>query len=153
MPKIEYVTIADHAEALNGKLYLQGAGWTDITPPVGPNGQSGIVHVGIAVSVLVGWNETNRRFPLTIRIIHEDGAELVKVGAQIEAGRPPGIPAGSDLRNLIAISAELAFPMPGTYELRAELAEEPGDKTRTATFRVHSRPQPGGPASFGMPSH
>jgi hypothetical protein len=153
MPKIEYVTIADHAEAFNGKLYLQGAGWSDITPPVGPNGQPAIVHMGIAVSVIVGWNETNRRFPLTIRIIHEDGAELVKVGAQIEAGRPPGIPAGSDLRNVIAIGAELAFPMPGSYELRAELEEDLEDKIRTATFRVHSRAQPGGPASFGVPSH
>jgi hypothetical protein len=133
MPEIEYVVNADHAEAINGKLYLQGAGWTDIVQPTGPGGQPGIVHVGLAVSILIGWNETNRRFPLTVTIQHEDGDELTKVQAQIEAGRPPGIPPGSDFRSVLAIGAEIQFPKTGSYRLRAEL----DGKERTVVFRVH----------------
>ncbi len=136
MPDIEYVTVADHAEAINGKLYLHGAGWSDIMQPVGPGGQPAVVHMGIAVSVLVGWNETNRRFPLAITIVHEDGDEIARIGAQIEAGRPPGITPGTDFRNLLAIVANLAFPKLGRYDVRAEME----DQQRSVTFRVNQAP-------------
>ena len=132
MPQIEFVINADHAEAINGKLYLQGAGWTDIVQPIGPGGQPGIVHIGIAVSILIGWNETNQRFPLTLTLEHEDGDKLVNVSAQVEAGRPPGTPAGSDFLSVLAIGAEIQFPKTGGYRLRAELAGE----ERSVAFRV-----------------
>jgi hypothetical protein len=136
MPEIEYVTVADHAEAVNGKLYLLGAGWSDIVQPVGPNGQPGVVHMGIAVSIRVGWNETNRRFPLTITVVHEDGDEIAKLPAQIEAGRPPGSIPGTDFRSLLAVSANLIFPKLGRYEVRADLE----DQQRHVTFRVYAVP-------------
>jgi hypothetical protein len=137
MAEIEYVVNADHAEAINGKLYLQGAGWTDVLQPVGPGGQPGIVHMGMAVSILIGWNETNRRFPLTLTVRHEDGDELTRVEAQIEAGRPPGVPPGSDFRSVLAIGAEIQFPKTGSYQLRAEL----NGQERSVVFRVR-RPAP-----------
>ena len=136
MPEIEYVTVADHADAINGKLYLHGAGWSDILQPAGPDGRPAVVHMGIAVSVLVGWNETNRRFPLAIKIVHEDGDELAMIAAQIEAGRPPGITHGTDFRNFLAIVANLTFPKYGRYDVRAELE----GAHRSVTFRVHPTP-------------
>jgi hypothetical protein len=136
VPEIEYVTVADHAEAINGKLYMHGGGWSDIVRPVGPDSQPAIVHFAIAASILVGWNETNRRFPLTITIVHEDGDELAKIGAQVEAGRPPGITPGTDFRNFLAVQANIAFPKTGRYDVRAEL----DDQTRQVTFRVLAQP-------------
>jgi hypothetical protein len=144
MPEIEFVINADHAEAINGKLYLQGAGWTDIQLPAAANDQPGIVHMGIAVSVLIGWNDTNRRFPLTLTLAHEDGEELTQVQAQIEAGRPPGIPHGADFRSVLAIGAEIQFPRTGTYRLRAEL----DGQHRDVAFRVHGAPRQSGPAAL-----
>jgi hypothetical protein len=144
MPKIEYLAVADHAEAINGKLYLHGAGWTDITQLVGPGGRPAIVHMGLAASVLVGWTETNRRFPFELAVVHEDGDELAKINAQIEAGRPTGIPEGSDLRNVLAVNAEMQFPKAGTYELRAKL----GEQQRSVTFRVRRPTAPGTPAEL-----
>jgi hypothetical protein len=144
MPEIEFVINADHAEAINGKLYLQGAGWTDIQLPVASNGQSGIVHMGIAVSILIGWNDTNRRFPLAVTLTHEDGDELTRVEAQVEAGRPPGIPHGADFRSVLAIGAEIQFPRTGTYRLRADL----NGQQRDVAFRVHRAAQQSGPAAL-----
>ena len=140
MPQIEFVINADHAEAINNKLYLQGAGWTDIVAPVGAGGQPAIVHMGMAVSILIGWNETNRRFPLTLTLRHEDGDELATISAQVEAGRPPGVLAGSDFRSVLAIGAEIQFPKSGGYALRAEL----DGQERTASFRVHAPTAVGG---------
>ena len=54
-----------------------------LAAPTGPTGQPGIVHLGIGVSILIGWNETNRRFPLTVTIAHEDGAGLTRVNALV----------------------------------------------------------------------
>lgn len=99
--------------------------------------------MGIAVSILIGWNETNRRFPLTVTVQHEDGDELTRVDAQIEAGRPPGIPAGSDFRSVLAIGAEIQFPKTGGYRLRAEL----DGQDQTVRFRVHRPDLPVGAAA------
>jgi hypothetical protein len=144
MPEIEYIVNADHAEAINGKLYLHGAGWTDLQQVTGPAGQPGIVHLGIAVSILINWNETNRRFPLKVTLTHEDGAEIARVDAQVEAGRPPGIPAGSDFRSVLAIGADIQFPKTGAYQLSAEL----NGQKKTVTFRVNRPVQATGPATL-----
>lgn len=136
MPEIEYVTVADHAEAINGKLYLHGGGWSDVVQPAGLEGQPGIVHFAIAASIIVGWNETNRRFPFVITIVHEDGDEIAKIVAQLEAGRPPGITIGTDFRNILAVQANIAFPKTGRYDVRAEL----DGQTRQVTFRVLAQP-------------
>lgn len=150
MPVIEYVTLANHAEALNGLLYLQGAGWTDIRPPVGPDGTLGIVHFGIGLSVLIGWNDTNQRFPMTLSITHEDGGEpMLSADAQIEQGRPPGLAPGQDLRSVLAVNVDAQFPRSGGYEVRATL----GDQSVSAAFRVVSPvPPSSGPAGFTMPT-
>jgi hypothetical protein len=152
MPEIEYVTLANHAEAINGLLYLQGAGWTDIRVGAGPQGQLTTVHMGIGISILVGWNDTNVVYPLTFQMVHEDGGEPVLAGeGQIEAGRPPGLPAGSEIRNVIAIGADVVFPRPGGYRFEAQLAGE----TKGVSFRVHSTAPPAamgsGPTAINPP--
>jgi hypothetical protein len=147
MPEIEYVTLANHAEMINNLLYLQGAGWTELSHPMGPQGQPGIVHFGVGVSVLVGWNETNRKYPLSLAIRHEDGQELLKIGAITEAGRPAGAQVGADLRSVLALNAEMQFPRPGGYGLHVEL----DGKTKSTSFRVNFPAPAGGPTSFSIP--
>jgi len=133
MPEIEFVTLSNHAEAINGLLYLQGAGWTDITTGTGPDEQLSSVHIGIGISILIGWNETNTSFPLEFAMLHEDGGQPILDGqGQIESGRPPGIPAGGDLRSVLAINADVAFPRTGGYQFRVTLA----DVTKSVSFRV-----------------
>ena len=56
MPQIEYVTLAHHAEAVNGLLYLQGSGWSDLEQPIDGEGNLGMLHLGIGVSIIIGWN-------------------------------------------------------------------------------------------------
>ena len=148
MPTIEYVTLANHVEAINGLLYMLGAGWTDIRPPVDAEGRLGSVHFGIGVSVLVGWNETNQRYPVELTITHEDGGDpLIRVEGQIEQGRPPGLAPGSDLRSVIGLDADVQFPKPGGYVVRVTML----DQVRSVSFRVvvPQRPPAGsGPTAY-----
>jgi hypothetical protein len=151
MPEIEYVTLAAHAEAINGLLYLQGAGLSDIAQPSDNNGQPGVVHVGIGVSILIGWNETGQAYPITVSVLNEDGSPLINAAGEVEAGRPANVPDGSAVRSVLAISAEVQFPRGGGYEVRAELA----GAVKTVAFRVHQQQPPttrAGPTTWPTPS-
>ncbi len=138
MPQIEMLTVANHAEAINGLLYLSGAGWTDLTRPVGPNGQIPVNHIGIGIAILVSWNETNQRHHVRLQIENADGRTLVNVEGDIEMGRPAGLPPGSDLRGVMAINGEVQFPAAGVYRVVAVA----GDDSRAVTFRIHDAPLP-----------
>ncbi|MFM7212593.1 MAG: DUF6941 family protein [Actinomycetota bacterium] len=156
MPQIEYVTLAHHAEAVNGLLYLQGAGWTDLEQPIDSEGNLGMLHLGIGVSILIGWNETNRSYPLTISVEHEDGEQLFAVEGAVEAGRPAGATPGADMRSVLAVSGEVQFGRPGGYVVRAFIGDSDGGSSRNVSFRVHypqglRSPEPGGPADFTLP--
>lgn len=134
MPEIEYLLLADHAEALNGKLYAMGAGWTDFNRPPRPaEAPPPVSHFGIAVSVLVPWTETNRRHRLAMRLESEDGdPTLATVDTEFEVGRPPGLRPGADQRAVFAINADIQFPQPGGYRVVTEM----GEQVKTAAFTV-----------------
>lgn len=138
MPQVELLTVANHAEAINGLLYLSGAGWTDLRRPMPPQGPAPVNHIGIGIAILVGWEETNRRNRITIRIENADGADLMNMQADLEMGRPAGLSPGSDLRGVMAINGELQFPAAGIYRVVASVA----DSRRSVTFRVHDVPTP-----------
>jgi hypothetical protein len=143
MAEIEFMTLANHAEAQNGLLYLSGAGWTDAQVPFSADGASVPFHLGAGVSLLVPWTQTNRRLLFEIRVDHEDGGDpLIQLGGELQVGRPVGIPEGSDQRAVFAISGEIQFPRPGGYRLVGVLNGEP---TRTVSFRVHDAAAQGRP--------
>lgn len=138
MPEIETLMVANHAEAVNGLLYLTGAGWTDLRRPMPHQGPPPINHIGIGISILVAWDETNRRHRVVVHIENADGRELMNIQADFEMGRPPGLAPGSDLRGVLAVNGELQFPAAGIYRVTASVA----DSRRSVTFRVHDVPVP-----------
>jgi hypothetical protein len=139
MPTLEYVTLANHAEAVNGLLYLSGAGWTDHSRPAPTEEMRVSSHFGIGVSVLVPWTETNSPHALTVRVETEDGDVILDATGNIEVPRPLGIPPGSDQRAVLAVNVDLHFEESGGYRVLAELAEQ----RKVVSFRVHDVPPPG----------
>lgn len=138
MPQIENLILANHVESLNGLLYVMGGGWTDLTRNVVPEAPFPPTHLGIGMSVLVGWVETNRRHRVLVYIEPEDSGEpLLRADAELEVGRPPGAVEGADQRAALAFSGEVVFPGPGGFRLVAEIGDQ---ETRTVSFRVHDQP-------------
>ncbi len=87
--QFELLCLANHVEAINGLLYMTGGGWTEHhRPPLQPNGQVTISHVGIAVMVRIPWNETNRPHKFQVEIQDLDGTSLMKVEGDLNVGRP-----------------------------------------------------------------
>jgi len=138
MAAIDILALANHAEAINGLLYLSGAGWTNVTRvyPVGE--QPNPHHFGIGISVLVPWSEANDRHSLAVWIESEDGGEPLMKAAEgeLEVGRPAGLPHGSDLRSVLAIDATVAFPRQGGYRAVVELNGDRSTYAFTVTDRV-----------------
>lgn len=138
MASIEFLILANHAEAQNGLLYISGAGWTELyRGQLGANGEPPINHFGIATSVSVPWEETNRIHRLIIRIERDDETELGRVEADFELGRPPGLPEGAEQRAALGIGADIAFPELGGHRVVARV----GDHERSVSFRVRDQAQ------------
>ena len=143
MPQVEFLVLANHAEAVNGLLYISGGGWTEHWRNVQPGQPLPPSTLGVAVGILVPWNETNRRHRLIVRVEGEDGQAVVPpIEGEFEMGRPPGFPPGIDQRSVLAINANLQFPSAGGYRVVAEC----GDHVRSVSFRVHDSPAQPRPA-------
>lgn len=89
--------------------------------------------LGIAVAVLVPWDETNQRHSLEVWVEDEDGTVYARVTGEVEVGRPPGLPAGADQRTVLGLNADIAYPRPGGYRVVARC----GDDTSSTSFFVH----------------
>ncbi|MGE0540596.1 MAG: hypothetical protein AB7R89_10485 [Dehalococcoidia bacterium] len=133
--EIDFLILADAAQVAEGKLYLLGGGWDRMAINVLPAVQT----VGIAVGVIVPWNETNTTHTLRLTIEDEDGATILQpVDVQLEIGRPAGLTAGSDQRITVAFNAHLGLSKLGGYAITAEL--ETGAQKRLR-FGVTPGPQ------------
>lgn len=138
MPRIEMLTLANHAEVQNGLMYLSGAEWDTLTRDIPHGAGPPPQHLGIGVSVVVGWTETNQRHLLRLWIEDEDGQTgLLDVNAEIEVGRPPGMLHGTESRAPFAINGIIAFPNPGRYVVCARVGS---DVPLQYPFRVVDRP-------------
>ena len=125
--------LCDHAQEVAGKLYVLGGGWSIYrgTP----------VTMALAVKIAVPWDEANTPHALSARLVTEDGLDPTLVGSDgqrapapiqfegsFEAGRPPGLPPGSDLDAPFAVNiAGLPLP-PGRYEWRVAIDGELEDR-------------------------
>jgi hypothetical protein len=96
--------------------------------------------MGLAIRILVPWNETNRAHPLTIKCVNADGQDLtaangtpLKVEGKLEVGRPVGIPPGTDIEAPLAINFPTTILPAGSYRWELEID---GEITATASFFV-----------------
>jgi len=130
--------LADSAQAVDGKLYILGGAWNVLRFPSFP----AQLVVGIAVAIDVDWNETNHRHHLDVHFEDADGNPMdPTIGADFEAGRPPGVTPGTDLRIVFAVNGPLAILAPGAY---AAVASVGGQELARARFEaVQVTPRPG----------
>lgn len=93
------VMLADWADAINGKLYIQGGGWTRVDSSLGP------IRFALAIKLGVPWDAANTQHTLVISLVDADGhlvepgpgAAPIKIEANFEVGRPPGLAPGTEL--------------------------------------------------------
>ena len=101
--------LCDAAEAINGKLYILGGGWSVIGPEPAPS--------ALAIRLEVPWTDANKRIPVLVELLTQDGTPVmvddplgnpqpVLASLELEVGRPPGVKPGTPL------DATVAFGIP-----------------------------------------
>ena len=95
--------LCDYAEAINGKLYIMGGGWSVCTP--GPR------TLALSVKILVPWDQANEKHKLSVSLRDDDNnvvefgtppRKVVNDGA-FEVGRPPKVKKGTPLDFIVAM--------------------------------------------------
>src|SRR5262245_18152609 len=140
MVRVDFLLVANHVEVINGLLYVSGGGWTEHSRVLTPNGPA-LSHLGIGGSVRVPCTATKQPHSLTLIIEDEAATPVVNMDGQINVGRPPQLPAGSEQPVQLGCPLNVVCPHAGTYRIVAAVDED-GD-TKRWTFRVHDLPMPG----------
>ncbi|MBI4317412.1 MAG: hypothetical protein HY675_02890 [Chloroflexi bacterium] len=114
-PTVDFLILADRAEAVNGKLYMMGGGWDRLF--VVDFGQPRSISVG--VGILIPWNATNVNHTLSIRAETQDGDELAALTLNFKVGRPSVLGQGESQRIPLGLELPTRLPGPGTYVIKA----------------------------------
>jgi hypothetical protein len=118
---VGFLLLADHAEAVNGKLYMTGGGWNVLRLPELPHEWA--FHIALGIDI--GWHETNATHELRVGIQDPDGVELGEgLAASFETGRPPGMPTGQEQRLVMSIGASATFAAAGPHAAVVHVDEE-----------------------------
>jgi hypothetical protein len=98
--------LADSAQAVGGKLYILGGGWSITGPDPVP--------MAIALKIDVPWTEANNTHQLRLALFDEDGQAVIvptstgqqplEILSSFEVGRPSGLKPGTPLDLALAIN-------------------------------------------------
>jgi len=123
--RLTSLLLADHAEAVRGKLYLTGGAWDTIRAKRFPVHHP---HVSVVVALEVGWEDLDRSVPVEIKLMDADGKSLLKqtVGGQARANKQDGVSPGDTTPLLLVFNLlGVRFETPGNYTLSVEIAGQP----------------------------
>lgn len=127
--KIDYLIVANHAEIINGMLYLMGGNFTDIIrPPIEPD--STIVNIFCAaISITIPSDSPNQLHNITVQLKNRDEDKVVsEVKASFSISQPPNIAKETEQHAVGVIRFNPVFPSPGNYEVVAAV-DSGGDST------------------------
>jgi hypothetical protein len=138
--------LADSAQAVDGKLYILGGGWSVTGPEPSP--------FALAIKIEVPWDQTNVQHKVRIALLDADGQPVVgespggpqpiQVEASFEVGRPPGVKPGTPIDVPLAINFAPIPLEPGQrFEWRLEIDGDSDEDWRVA---FNTRPQEPGAA-------
>ncbi|MCC6629968.1 MAG: hypothetical protein IT340_21535 [Chloroflexi bacterium] len=142
--QVDYLVLADAAEAVNGKHYILGGGWDRLHAASFP-----VTHpsMSVALRLRVPWHDTNQAHDLELDVVDEDGQSILPppgpARGAIRTGRPADLEPGQDqVVPLVFTLAQVRFDRAGAY---AVLARLDGLEAARSSFHVIDLQRRGGP--------
>lgn len=131
--EVDYAFLADHAEAVNGKLYMVGGGVTILWRQQYP----APIDVAVVVHLVYNAAEAGRDRQLRLQVNDADGKALIPPldASFTPQGRAPGVPIEAPLGALLAVRIAGApiLPKPGPYAVEVLID---GNHVRSIPFVV-----------------
>jgi hypothetical protein len=132
-PEAEFLILAEHVEAIHGKLYMMGGVWETIHVATFDMP----VTLSLAVSILVPWNATNRQHSVDVSVQTADGDTLTAEGRQVMVGRPAHIEPGTSQRTLLVLQLTPVLPGPDRYVVVAAVNDAPQKRVSFRAVPAH----------------
>jgi len=132
-PSIDFLLLADRAEAINGKLYTMGAAWDRLRVA----DFKAANMISIAVGILVPWGACNRQHNLTVELRDSDRNPLeLRMEGQFNTGRPPNLLPATTQKVVLAFPMiPVIVPREGIYYFTASIN---GVEYKTTSFTAES---------------
>jgi hypothetical protein len=138
------ILLADSAQAVDGKLYILGGGWSVTGPQPRPS--------ALAVKIEVPWDQANRKHTWELSLLDADGKSVlvetpqgeqpVQVTGEFEVGRPPGVEPGVALDLPMAVEiGPLPLASGSRFVWRLSIDGESRDEWQVG-FSTRSAPPP-----------
>jgi hypothetical protein len=137
--------LADSAQEVGGKLYILGGGWSVTGPEPAPS--------ALAMKFDVPWDQSNHKYQVLLELLTADGDAVevetaggetlpIRIEAQLETGRPPGLKPGTPIDAALAINfGPLPLEPDRRYEWRLSIDQRHED-TWSVGFTTRPRPVP-----------
>lgn len=108
------ILLADAAQEDGfGKVHALGLGWTQVGTPT--------AAMAVIILLDVGWDETNRDIEVNLSLLDADGGAVstqtqlgqqpISIQATTQAGRPPGLKRGSEIRLPLTVTVGENLPL------------------------------------------
>jgi len=136
--------LADAVQAVSGKLYVLGGGWSITGPEPPPS--------AIAIKVDVPWDEANKKHRFRLALVDDDGQAVrvpgpakdpvpVEISGEFEAGRPAGLKPGTPLDVVLALNiGPLPLPPDSRYVWRMWIDEQTREEWEVS-FSTRAKPR------------
>jgi hypothetical protein len=132
--------LCDAAQVADGKINILGGGWTQTSPGT-PS--------ALAISIGVPWDNSNDRHRFEVHLDDADGQPVTVPNPQggmspliisrdFETGRPPGVPKGSTLWALVALTIGPLPLQPGGRYVWSLFVNHHTEEDWTAPFSVRA---------------
>lgn len=130
------ILLADAAQTSpDGKVHALGLGWSTTTTPLPPH--------AVVILIKVPWDVSNDKHVAVVELHGGDGEavevpgpmgmQTVKIEAEFETGRPPGLPKGSPIDLPLTFTLGGGIPVPaGRYVWELTIDDEKKDAWRAA---------------------
>jgi hypothetical protein len=136
--------LAESAQAVGGKLYILGGGWSITGPLPAPS--------AIALKIEVPWDLAARRHNILLELVNADGQPIrlptpegeqaVRAEAQFETGIPAGLIAGTPIDATLAINvAPLPLPPGSRYMWRLSIDGDTREEWQVAFSTRPAQPR------------
>jgi hypothetical protein len=140
---LDWMLLANHAEAQNGMLYLSGAGWDTVNvgadpPEEAPPGVVAFVQGVLVIRLRFHHTEAGTEFPFDVIVVDEDGSTIGRIDGTVTAVPPDedAPPTWDRAAHVIAGLHGLPLPRFGEYRIHLRVnREHKGD----IPFRVTRR--------------
>lgn len=130
--KINFVMLADAAQAMGGKLFILGGDWNTYRSAAYPVN----IQLAVAFSVSFTSNEVGIKYPMKIVIADEAGIPIVpEIQGQVEVGPPAEeLPKGISPKLPFALNVGLQIPRPGKYQVVVSVGSSKASVSFDAIF-------------------